>query len=243
MPKHAVQFVIGGRAFSSRWWVILLVLLAAGGMLRLSVWQLERAAYKSKVLAQAEQALHAPVIMFDMQKKPSNLWLQRVTLQGIYLPQQFLLDNQMLDGRIGFDVLTPLQTIDGVVLVNRGWVQANAQRSPLAAIDPPTGRQVIQARITRIEKGFRLGAIDSNAQWPRVIQYIDLALLAERIGTSFYPALFVIESKNDSASILQPHWRPVVKGPLSNYSYAAQWFLFTLIMLVVFFYCKHSACN
>ena len=73
---------------------------------------------------------------------------------------QVLLDNMSYRGRPGYQVLTPLITPDGDVLVNRGWVPADGNRAVLPDVGvDDTPREVI-GRIERLPRpGIRLASI------------------------------------------------------------------------------------
>ena len=63
-------------------------------------------------------------------------------LRGQFLPERTLyLDNRVLQGRAGYNVVTPLQMgPDGpLVLVNRGWIAVGQTRAVLPAVPVPQG--------------------------------------------------------------------------------------------------------
>ena len=57
----------------------------------------------------------------------------RVQISGEWLPdRQFLWDNRTHKGRAGFEVIIPMRTADGLlVLINRGWLPLGVTRAEL----------------------------------------------------------------------------------------------------------------
>ena len=94
-------------------------------------WQLDRAAEKRalfQAFARGDAAPAAERLPGDG-AAPGQRYAP-LQLTGRYLPdRQVLLDNMSLGGRPGYQVLTPLQTDDGVVMVNRGWGPADGDRA------------------------------------------------------------------------------------------------------------------
>ena len=67
---------------------------------------------------------------------------RRVRAKGQWIAEgQFFIDNQVLDGRAGFHVITPLR-IEGsprVALVDRGWIERTAEYPKAPPVDVPAG--------------------------------------------------------------------------------------------------------
>ena len=110
-------------------------------LLSLGFWQLERAELRrAQDGLKQERAQLSPVYITSFPEESlGELADRRVRLRGQYLPHQFLLDNQIHDKQPGYHVLSPfeLSTYEQVVLVNRGWVAAEADRSRLPSVPAP----------------------------------------------------------------------------------------------------------
>jgi surfeit locus 1 family protein len=114
-------------------------------LVALGFWQLDRAEAKTALLELQEQRMEAETLELTGQNgsAPEDLRYRHAEATGQYDgAHQFLIDNQVLNGRAGYFVLTPLKIRGSAtaLLVNRGWVPANADRTllPDVAIAPQT---------------------------------------------------------------------------------------------------------
>lgn len=219
-----------------------LVLAVCAVMLRAGFWQLDRAAEKIHRQQQIEAAVAQPVLhIFGDLPPPESLRYRQIRMTGYYRSeQQFLLDNRVISDaagspRVGYHVITPFVTDAGTLLVDRGWVPVGEDRNRLPDLAVDTNERNITGTVTLPERGFRLGAIDSDWNWPRVIQFVDYALLAQRLDTKLYPAVIVLTEGR--AEGFEYNWKPEQDGPQQHYSYAAQWFLMcgAMVLLYIWF--------
>ncbi len=158
----------------------------------------------------------------DLEWKP-------VALEGEYLvDEQLLARARPLNGRPGFEVLTPLLLDDGsVFVVNRGWLPVGSEQdSPDVVPEPPAGRVEVLARLKPGEPELRgRGAPEGQ------IATIHLPDVAERVdaGDVITGAYGLLDSESpapDSRPIAAT--RPVPdEGP--HLSYTFQWYVFALM--------------
>jgi surfeit locus 1 family protein len=239
----AVTFKLKRIRFELRPGFALLVLAVSALMLWAGFWQLDRAAQKIAIEQSRLQASNQPVLVLqqvlEFLPEPASVRYRAVQLSGRYdSARQFLLDNRVIKtkqgSRVGYHVITPLVLNDGrgVVLINRGWIPAGAQRGVLPDIEVDTAPRIITGTLDVPERGFHLGDMDTNRSWPRVIQFIDYDALAKRLGLTVYPAVIVLDQAQPDAYTRD--WRPVVEGPQKHYAYAVQWFLMCLAVLMLF---------
>ncbi|OED35463.1 hypothetical protein AB833_30005 [Chromatiales bacterium (ex Bugula neritina AB1)] len=208
---------------------------------RLGFWQLDRAAEKKQMLEHASQAQRAAperTLAFD---DPRQFLYREFLLRGKFdLHRQFLLDNRIHNKQAGFEVLTPFITdSEGhVILVNRGWVAHDGNRSLKTRIDVPRrDSDLISGLLTIPSRGFTLGdAIDgSQSGWPKVLQYLDYEAIGREISNgSVLPAVLVLAE--DQPGSFAYNWRPVANGPHKHYGYAFQWFAMLLAVMTIFVY-------
>jgi surfeit locus 1 family protein len=225
-------------AFNRRWamsplWLLnsLLVFIILAG---LAAWQLHRAADKTHLLAQLQQSRESGIYAVGyVQTLPlAQADGRQVAGRGRWLqPQVWLLDNQVVNGRVGYDVIVPLQ-IDSVgqpMLVNLGWVAAPAGRSDLPRLQIPAEIEVRGLLRTRLG-GFRLGQnFEDAGVWPMRIQQINIPAMDSYMRTALYPGLIY----HMETSPFLVHYRPVVIPPERHRAYALQWGLLALAVLVV----------
>ena len=106
-------------------------------LIALGIWQLGRSEEKRIFLEQQEQGLASSEIIqlsTAIEDNVDALRYKKVQAAGHYdQAHQFLIDNQISAGKAGYFVLTPfvLQGEAKAVLVNRGWVPLNQDRSVL----------------------------------------------------------------------------------------------------------------
>lgn len=211
---------------------VLAVVLFTG----LGAWQLERAADKRAVIAALESGEGAPARALPGAGRLQEWAWRRVRLRGHFLERQFLLDNRLLAGRPGFDVLTPLVLPDGrAVLVDRGWVAAGPGRRPRGPIASPAGATVtVEGRIWLPERGIALGpalAPAGEAEWPRLTTRVEFPALEAALGRELVPA--VIRARGDASWLFRPRPLRPAFGPMRHYGYAFQWFALALTVVIV----------
>ena len=147
----------------------LFALLILSLLLSLGVWQLHRA--EEKRLAQAIFAAgreQAPLDLMQLAAQPAQY--ARVQLHGHYdNARSFLLDNRVLHGRFGYEVLTVFIPANSstAVLVNRGWVAGDPARLQRPHIGAMEGEVSIIGSVYRDTARFHF--VD-NAHETRVAQ-------------------------------------------------------------------------
>lgn len=159
---------------------------------------------------------------------PDLEW-QPVALEGEYLvDEQLLVRARPLNGRPGFEVLTPLLLDDGsVFVVDRGWLPVGSEQdSPDVVPAPPSGRVEVLVRLKPGEPELRgRGAPEGQ------IATIHLPDVAERVeaGDVVTGAYGLLDSESPA-----PDTRPVAatrpvpdEGP--HLSYTFQWYVFALM--------------
>lgn len=217
-----------------RWQWVLVNLIAVIILLGLAFWQLLRADEKAQTLARIDQWQQQGVVSIEQlfSINQQNIDGISVGFQGRWLaPAVWLLDNQTLNGRVGYDVLIPVLSpiSEQPLLVNLGWLPAPAQREQLPAFDIPAELQVQGILRTRV-KGLLLGTnLENNNTWPMRIQQVDFQQLSQHLPHPAYPA--VIYQQSQSPFVL--HYRPVVMPPERHKAYALQWGLLAVAVICV----------
>jgi surfeit locus 1 family protein len=223
-----------------RWvpWVAGVLLLAL--FLSLGNWQLQRADEKSTVLAAFEAAASARHQPLDLSVEPLTLLRFRpVVVTGRYLPErQFLLDNQVREGRVGYRVISPLVDGNGrTLLVERGWIPRSPDREMLPDVSQGLDADpvlILGHVYLPFGDGYRLGDMDDATIWPRVIQYLDFEAIGARLGREVVPLTVRLDPDQPQGYLRE--WQPVLPmGPERHLAYAVQWFGLAVALVIIAF--------
>ena len=152
-----------------------------------------------------------------------------VHVDGTYLAdEQVVVINRSQDGVVGKNVITPLQTANGrLVLVNRGFVAETAAVPP-----PPSGTVSITGRIRATERRGFGGLTDPSDGELTELQRLDIERLAEQLPAPVAPVSVDLLT-SDPASPADPVPLPepeLGEGP--HLSYMMQWFIFSICAVV-----------
>lgn len=163
---------------------------------------------------------------------------QRVLLKGEWLASATaFLDNRTHAGRAGYHLLTPLRLADGsgVVLVNRGWVAADADRTVLPEVALAPAQVTLEARVHLPEADAFTLAKAGQTEAGRVWQAVDLSHLAARADVSLplcsmssagsaCLASWLALQTSDTADGLVRDWPLPAAGIDRHRGYAFQWY-------------------
>jgi surfeit locus 1 family protein len=216
--------------------VVLAAALAAAALTaRLGVWQLDRAAQKSRATdLMAERAALPTLASAALARGTDDFPAQqfrRVELQGRWIADRTVfLDNRARDGVAGFVVVTPLAIGPGeAVLVQRGWVARDAadrNRTPrIVTVDGPV--RVVGQVVPPPSRLFELGDAASGA----IRQNVDPQAYGLEIGIPLRPLSvqqLIPEAGGDDR--MARDWPAAATGPGRNQAYAFQWFSFSALI-------------
>jgi cytochrome oxidase assembly protein ShyY1 len=230
---------------SPRWlgWLAGAVALATVLTL-LGFWQLSRYEQRSEINARidaAERVEPEPLAALvpapgrgqevGPPAPPEAGWMV-VTATGRFDPgHAVLVRNRTVQGRVGFEVLTPLVLPDGAaVLVDRGWVPPapGGAAQPPEVPSPPAGQVTVIGRVRPSEGGDpSVGHHQGVLQTRRV----DVEALAPHLPYPLYHAYLLEESPSDPGLTTIPVRR---ENAWLNGGYAVQWWIFAAMVLVGF---------
>ena len=203
--------------------------LAAAAVIALTVslgtWQKHRGDGKEKLQALYEARMaEAPVRLTGGVDSPGAdaLLYRRVAARGRWIARgQVYIDNQVHAGRAGFAVVTPLELpgTKAVVLVNRGWIERNADypRAPPVAV--PEGVVDVEGLATLPPRFLELS--------PDVIQgsvFQNLAIDRYRAWSGLAAMPFVVLADAPAPGLVALRERPDA-GVEKHREYEATWFL------------------
>ena len=226
-----------------RYLLLVLLLLGCGGLIRLGVWQLHRAAEKHTRFAAFVERHQAPAIDFDTAASRTSLaetlW-RKARIRGHFLELYVLLDNRVLHGRPGYEVLTPFATHDGrMVLVDRGWIplpsDRNALPDVLAPSDPTTITGYIGAEPT---VGISLGKTAVEAEIMAAglfrVQRVDLDGIRSLLHLPLSDRVIYLDA--DALGALAVDWPVPGDASARNRAYAVQWFTMAAVLAGIGFW-------
>ena len=249
--------MIAAYRWESNWKILVLVLIIVPVLLRLGFWQLQRADEKIQLQAIFDQQQSLPAVPFEQLltgaaqlteasrtlederdiEKEKELSARRVLLKGKFDSQKtFLLDNQIVHGRPGYDVISPFTTETGrVVLVNRGWVMGFADRAQLPSIALVSGTVELEASVhIPLGKAVVLAEDIWSTDWPVVVQWVNIPRIGDQLEQDIYP--YVLRIEEGQLGGLQRHWLAINTQPEKHLGYAVQWFLMALALTVFWLY-------
>jgi len=222
--------------FTRRWLgLAALAVVLAVIMVGLGNWQLDRYHQKVAINDRIDAAAKAaPVPAADVLRAgkapPTSQRYTRVTAKGRYDPaHEIVVRGRTLDGRVGFEVLTPLVLQDGsALLVDRGWVAAGAGAREVPAVPAaPSGDVSIVGAVRLPERSVgRVETLDGRLQVRRISP-------TQLAGALPYPVL------GGYVTVTQEGLTPVpveYEGTLQNGGYALQWWAFAAMTLVGYGY-------
>ena len=196
----------------------------------LAPWQFHRSTERDGANAAIEQATAtAPVPRAELvtpgaEPAPSTKYRQ-VVVTGTYAPAgEVLVRLRSVDGGAASEVLTPLRTTDGqMLLVDRGYIRATgATPGPIAA--PPAGVVTVVGFQLPDEAPSDRAAIDEGGR--RQVYSANAAQIGAVTGTATDPGYVQLLAGQPGALTATP------LPPLdvnTSYSYAWQWLIFGIM--------------
>ncbi|EGW21386.1 SURF1 family protein [Methylobacter tundripaludum] len=209
-------------------------------LIALGMWQLDRSEQKRAFLKEQERALATETLHLStaIEHNTEALRYRNVDVTGRYdVAHQFLIDNQISDGKAGYFVLTPfiLTGETKAVLVNRGWIPLNQNRSILPDLQINKAEAIIAGRINNFPSvGIKLaGAEIPTEGWPSIVQVVDSDVLAKKLGYSLFQ--FQIELAKELPDGYKREWHTsTIMQPEQHTAYAIQWFALALTLTILF---------
>ncbi|MCX6015204.1 MAG: SURF1 family protein [Chloroflexales bacterium] len=206
---------------------------------RLGVWQFDRHIQRITHNQLISDRMHMTALpISQLIVLPSaDRDFRRVSAVGQYdAAHQILWRNRSYAGRTGFQILTPLQSDDGaVVLVNRGWVPYESVNTAWSTqFAPPMGLQTVigvwresQASSTTVDEAPLVNG------WRDKWFLITIPAIQSQIPLPLAPGFIDVQPDGSPQAANQPI--PIFTtdmGMGSNLSYAIQWFGFAVILAV-----------
>jgi cytochrome oxidase assembly protein ShyY1 len=206
----------------------------------LGLWQLDRHRDRQDLDGRISARLVAePKLLGELVathgSDPGDLALRRVIVDGAYLTEdEVIWQARTRSGASGHDVLTPLQTQEGVIIVDRGWVPIDVDGPPVVGAEPPAGVVRVEGIILEGQTRGSFGPVDPTEGTLERISRVDLARLQRQVEgplARFYVQL-ASQTPPQEGGMPLAQIEPVAGSGPPHLSYAVQWFVFAAVALV-----------
>ncbi len=206
--------------------------------LRLGFWQIDRS-YEKEALIKEDKIRRAQsgVPITGLPEALSQLDGQPIKLTGYFMAEQtVLLDNVVLKGNVGFEVMVPFHdTASGLnVLVNRGFVQMGRTRSDAPVVPPLLiGEQTIEGNVYVTKRvNEKTETMDFADNQLRIVLSKDPLALGGLLGSNVFNHLVRLSEQDPNA--LPRYWPLVTMKPEKHFGYAITWFCMAIAVALSF---------
>ncbi len=205
----------------------------------LGIWQTHRAEFKRELQAEYDARIAGPVVAIEPRLQAADaLRFRRVLARGTYeSDRQFFVDNRVRRGVAGFHVVTPLRITGGDVrvLVNRGWMPGDPDRSRLPAADVPAGEvEASGIAIVPVTGYFTLGEpLPSRGVWEPIWPHLDLERFAKAVSYPVQPVIVLLDPASAAGGLVR-EWARLDAGIKTHQSYAFQWYSLAVAVAAVY---------
>ena len=219
-------------------------LLICLGMLRLGVWQLDRADEKQMLLDQVSMRAQQPAVKLSSiaeKVKPENTQSFRFTAviaSGRYLADKSIyIDNKVVNSKVGYSVLTPFKIANTpwLIMVDRGWLSAGLDRAKLPNFVTSNELQTLTGRLNLLPSKPPLWDDDYPVSKGALWQYFSIAEYTAQ--TQFQLLTMVLELAPQTTSEADPNlirrWAKIDdQWVAKHHGYALQWFAMAAAFLI-----------
>ena len=199
----------------------------------LGFWQIDRAKFKKGLLAQQALVEALPVARLSELTAREIRTGRRVAVEGLIDPEKvFLLDNVVVEGQVGFEVLHPILLDSGEsLLINRGFLSAGASRETLPVV-PFLNSPMTALGVVYVSDWANSDMPLLYSGWPRIVPTQDPKVLGSVLGTPLLPWVLRLDEADPNS--LPRYWVTTVMSPEQHTGYAVQWFTMALVLLGLF---------
>lgn len=231
-----------GWAFKPRLIPSLIAVLFVCLFISLGLWQLDRAEQKLALSQQYEQRIIAqPLDLAATGKerldKDAMYW-RPVILRGKYDIENFyLLDNKTLSGRAGNYLYARFVLADGAgVLVNRGWLPQNLDRSIAPTFLTPEQELILTGVIKPPPRSVLLGQHVPEQLTPNVtrVQEVVIDNIAQENDWQLMP--YIVRLEPPAPDGLHRIWQKPGFGRDKHLGYAFQWFAMATALILIYLF-------
>lgn len=240
MTESSKSGRINESSTNSRVKTVLAVFVVAAGvviLVMLGFWQLERGAEKRNIKMEYDSRINkTPLEDLSMMLDVDRFEFFRVSVTGVYIPgRQIFLDNRILNGQPGFDVITPLR-ITGTnmhVLVNRGWIPWGQDRNNPPQVETPEGSQHIEGVLKHPADDYYTLEETSPTIDQVIWQNLDVAQYRKITGFTLQDMIIRLSPESDAGGFVREWPGYDSKWIARHRGYAIQWFSLAFVLVIV----------
>ncbi|HEY8085939.1 MAG TPA: SURF1 family protein [Methylophilaceae bacterium] len=218
--------------------IVTLLLLPV--LVSLGQWQTHRAEFKQHLQDKYNQAMHAaPLEVGSEALDVSKVRYHTLKAQGHYEPAyQILLDNQISQGKAGYEVVTPLH-VDGSemrILVNRGWIPATNDRRVMPNIVTPQRTLEVSGIAADPSSEHYMELSDAKSDdsgWQKVWQNLDIKRYIKLAPFPVQSVVIDLDPASSAGGFVRDWPLPDAKVTMHK-GYAFQWFGMALMLAVYY---------
>ncbi|MEO7775084.1 MAG: SURF1 family protein [Steroidobacteraceae bacterium] len=206
----------------------LLALCVSGTLLfvALGAWQIQRLAWKRDLVARVDARIHAPPVAIPGRGEWATLdahdaEYRRVQARGVFRHDRETRVDALTQRGAGWWVLTPLETAQGTVLINRGFV-VPAQRDPSTRAAGQAHGDVVVTGLLRVSEPRGRILRDNEPALDRWFSR-DVAAIAQARGLTDVAPFFIDADATANAGGAPLGGLTVVQFRNAHLAYAATW--------------------
>ena len=187
----------------------------------LGIWQVQRLFWKLDLIERVDARVHAAPTSLPANVgalRPEDIEYRRVRVSGRFLNDRRTLVDALTELGPGYWVLTPLQTSQGLVLINRGFVA----RDQLDKLSSPPSDVTITGLLRLSEPGGRF--LRANDPAHDLWYSRDVAAIAQKRGLGRVEPVFIDADPTSKAGGYPIGGLTVVKFRNAHLIYALTWF-------------------
>ncbi|KGY13102.1 cytochrome oxidase biogenesis protein Surf1 facilitates heme A insertion [Vibrio tubiashii] len=200
-------------------------------LINLGLWQLSRADEKSQIEQQVTQReqlvpIRLSKLTVEQLDNPTGVRvsIKATPVKGRYL----LLDNQSVDGEVGYLALQLINTQTGnSLLLERGFVPSSLYRSELPKVDWLSEPFEFTGRLYNRSMNPLSQELHMEQGEVSRIQNLNFSQLQEAWWIDLEP--YVVQPMVESWPYVQP-WQPISMQPEKHLGYAVQWFSMAAVL-------------
>jgi surfeit locus 1 family protein len=215
----------------------LFVGLALVILLGLGTWQVERLAWKTKLIDTIAQRMSAPPRPISGADFGAVGEYERVKVEGRFLNdrEMHMLARSRAGGDIGYQVLTPFEVAGGgTVIVNRGFVPSD-RRDPATRPDGQIAGATTVTGIAKFPKAPLLTwVIPDNRPDEDFWIWADLPRMAEAAGVGAVAPFTIEADAGQSPGGLPLGGQTELNLPNDHLQYAITWYALAIALIVMF---------